>query len=109
MTGALAASERDAGALADAETGAALLATGEIGGLAGAVDAALDPGSSEEIGGDELAAEPVVRLAQPATRRTVKTTALLGVRIRSLALTSRGRDGAANGCLEERTCISGLP
>ncbi|HEY5199483.1 MAG TPA: hypothetical protein VIJ31_01130 [Acidothermaceae bacterium] len=60
VTGGLATSELDAGSFAGAETGAALLATGELGGLAGAVDAALEPGASEAIGGDEPAAEPVV-------------------------------------------------
>jgi hypothetical protein len=37
-----------------------LLATGELSGLAGAVDAVLEPGASEAIGADEPAAAPVV-------------------------------------------------
>jgi hypothetical protein len=97
----------DAGALASAERVAVVLGTGELSGLAGALDAALLPGPADVTGGAEPTARLVGWLAQPATNRQVRTAALIGVRTRSLVLTSRGRDRAAMGCVEERTCAVG--
>jgi hypothetical protein len=105
-TGGLVTAALDAGALTSADPVTVVLATGERSGLAGTVDAALLPGPIDVTGGAEAAARLVGWLAQPATSRTVKATALIGVGTRSLALTAGRRNRRAIGCLEERTRCS---
>ena len=109
LAGALLAGVLTSGALATAELDAGAVASGEFIGLAGTADAALLPGGTEAIGGDEVAAPPVGCLAQAASSRTVRTAALVGVRTCPLAFTSRGRKDPRRGCTDRGAGRTDLP